>query len=108
MSKQGFIYVLAHKGVHKDVVKIGESADPKERTRHANIFDPDHKFYLSSAILVTDAQRVEKDVHRALKPYRRGSTEFFEVEPTMAWIVAKAVAGKRLLADGEAVPRTFA
>lgn len=105
MSKQGFIYVLAHKGVHKDVVKIGESADPKERTRHANIFDPEHEFYLSSAILVKDAQTVEKDVHRALRPYRRGSTEFFTVEPEMARVVVKAIAGKRLLASGEAVPR---
>ena len=108
MSKQGFIYVLAHKGVHKDVVKIGESADPKERTRHANIFDPEHQFYLSSAILVRDAPAVEKDVHRALKPYRCGATEFFRMQPVMANIVAKAVAGKRLLADGEAVPRTHA
>ena len=47
-------------------------------------------------------------MHRVLKPYRCGNTEFFEVEPTMAWIVAKAIAGKRLLADGEAVPRAHA
>ena len=108
MSKKGFVYVLAHKGAHKGSVKIGESQDPGERARHANIFDPDREFYVSSAIQVSGSPDVERDVHAALNLFRRGNTEFFDVDPRIAYVVAKAVAGVRLLAGNDARARKVA
>ncbi len=62
-------------------MKVGSSFDVAERLRTYQTSSPFRDYALVDAVFVPDRRGFEHRFHEAMKGYRVGSTEWFQVHP---------------------------